>query len=620
MAASVIDALVVSLNLDSSKFTEGQQKARKELGDTKDAEKKRADAAVAASKEMERAANNVVQAYSKVRNEILGLFGLLLAGRGLKQFVSDIEHGDASVGYMAKSLNMATDELAAWQQVAERSGGTAAGITGSFQKLSETLYKAGTLGEYDSGFFQALSRLGVAPVDATTGKLKSMSEILKEIAGPLSKMSAPEANIWGGLLGIDNGTIATLRQNGGGRPALEAALAKAREHGVVSEKDAENAQKVLNAFKDIYQSVESIGRAILSNLSGPLIHMLTEFDAWLDKNKVGLGEGIGGFIGSLITKLTEFAEKIGPAQTAALAFLGLWETKNLVGALFGMGSLRLGILGIVGALVELGLQGRDLSTLKPDSPLWLGIPPEEQRKYKNSPLNSPDGPTYFEQFRKWWSGTGGGAVSGSVPPEGRALLNAIAGSESNGTYADQYSSTGARGRYQFLQSTWSEVSKQTGLSEWTPENQDQNAWFYAQQMFKAKGGPGGDLGAFLRSGGDPSPWLKGTWVSLPGGSEWNKQTDGFRSRLGAFMSRENNAIPNGANPAITGGIGPQSMRLPSVWDNQMAGAKTLANNNNFSFGPMTIQTAATDAKGIARDLQSQIQRKLFTSNFNSGLA
>jgi hypothetical protein len=136
-------------------------------------------------------------------------------------------------------------------------------------------------------------------------------------------------------------------------------------------------------------------------------------------------------------------------------------------------------------------------------------------------------------------------------------------------------------------------------------------------MFKRNGGPGGDLGAYLRSGGDPSAWLNGIWTSLPGGKEPNGATSGFATRLRQFNAREGDAIPS---PSV-GVPGAQSMRLPSVWDNQMAGggSKLAMAGPSFSFGPMTINTAATDAKGIARDLQAQIQRKLFTSNFNSGL-
>lgn len=157
------------------------------------------------------------------------------------------------------------------------------------------------------------------------------------------------------------------------------------------------------------------------------------------------------------------------------------------------------------------------------------------------------------------------ASAASVPPEGRALLDAIAGSESNYPGRDPYKviyggreakdfadhprqyvpivsgpnsglKTSAAGRYQYLARSWDEAKNALGLPDFSPENQDKAAWWDAQRAYKAN--TGRDLQAdIVAAGNDPqkltsigrgiSTW----WTSLPGGIEPNKATGSFGQRL-----------------------------------------------------------------------------------------
>jgi len=149
----------------------------------------------------------------------------------------------------------------------------------------------------------------------------------------------------------------------------------------------------------------------------------------------------------------------------------------------------------------------------------------------------------------------------SVPNVGRPLLDAIAGSESpdyntvygGGKFDDMSDhprravpiasgpnrgkTSSAAGRYQFLGSTWDEVKKEAGLSDFSPENQDLGAWHLANKTYKQK--TGRDLESDLTSAkGNPEAikgiggMLSGVWTSLPGGIEPNSMTSSFASRVG----------------------------------------------------------------------------------------
>lgn len=97
-------------------------------------------------------------------------------------------------------------------------------------------------------------------------------------------------------------------------------------------------------------------------------------------------------------------------------------------------------------------------------------------------------------------------AAGDIPPEGAALLNAIAGTESGGRYdiinggdrvtnfADhprrvgRGGSTTAAGRYQFVKRTWDRAAKALGLTDFSPASQDKAAWWLAQQDYKSNTG------------------------------------------------------------------------------------------------------------------------------------
>jgi muramidase (phage lysozyme) len=150
-------------------------------------------------------------------------------------------------------------------------------------------------------------------------------------------------------------------------------------------------------------------------------------------------------------------------------------------------------------------------------------------------------------------GAGGGMFTGKeadIQPEGKALLDAIAGSESGG-YNSRYPSktfdngwrdhpriserilsgpnkgltSDAAGRYQFLSTTWDQYKP---AKEFTPENQDIAAYRLAIAAYGY-----GESGLVTDLKKDPlkvANKLSKTWTSLPGGIEPNNATNGFLSR------------------------------------------------------------------------------------------
>lgn len=99
----------------------------------------------------------------------------------------------------------------------------------------------------------------------------------------------------------------------------------------------------------------------------------------------------------------------------------------------------------------------------------------------------------------------------------------------------------AAGRYQITKSTWDELVDRYGFKDFSPQNQDQAAWYLAQERYRQETGM--DLYDALRAGDKAqfksiSKGLSKTWTSLSGGAEAQA-----RGSAEATQSRYESALP-----------------------------------------------------------------------------
>lgn len=326
MAGTVIDALVVSLGLDSSLFTKGQKDAAASL-------KKTSDQADKTAKDMEANGKKAAEFFGQIKVQVLELFAVFTAGKGISSFVSDVVAGDAAVGRLATNVGMSTDSLSAWQGVAERAGGSAAGISGSIQNLSSQMQKMALTGQSDVIPFLAQAHINLQKFfDASA----PMSDKLLDLSDAFSKMSAPRAQAIGAGMGLDQGTINVLMQ---GRAAVEAMLAEQAKIGETNAADAKSAQQLQAAWNALGQSSTDLGRKILTSLS-PFIQQLSaallKLSEWAASHRpmveamfIGLAAAVTAFAAVLAAPLAGIAALstgIGVAVAAIAVLYDDWKT------------------------------------------------------------------------------------------------------------------------------------------------------------------------------------------------------------------------------------------------------------------------------------------------------
>ena len=328
--ATVIDELVVTLGLDPRNLSEGQRKAAQEWLKAK-------ENARAGAKDIEGSAAKVERAIDKVRDQTLALFAVFTAGRGLKEFVEDTVDAESAMGRLAITTDQSVSTLSSWANIGPMVGGTLAGMAKSMQGLVQNMQTFALTGQ--SSVIPYFRALNVNLSDASTGRMRSVSSILLDLADRFHGMDPARAAAFGNAIGLDEGMINLLIQ---GRSAVEGYLEEQKKLGVVSEKDAAAAMALKKAHAELDQAWETSSRRLLTQVTLALIglaNVLTRIAEWFSAHPTAFATAF--FV--LSTAATTLS--------AALTILAVKGTFDIIAAglvAIGLGAdVALGPLGLM---------------------------------------------------------------------------------------------------------------------------------------------------------------------------------------------------------------------------------------------------------------------------------
>lgn len=260
---TVIDEFVVSIGLDPSKFTKEQKALLESFKVTQ-------QAAVDRAKNIESSEQRAQNAISKTTMRLLGLFSLMVGGYGVKEFLVNQTRMNAETGRTAQMFETSTKALSAWRNLATLTGGTAAGITGAMGGLISQFQNFALTGE--SSVIPYFRALNVDIADAS-GRMRTMDDIMLDLADRFSKLDPAKARAFGQALGFDDATISLLIR---GRAAVTALLAEAKTLGTVTKEDAEAAAELQKSWNALESAATSLGRRIVTSLT-PAMKSVLDF-------------------------------------------------------------------------------------------------------------------------------------------------------------------------------------------------------------------------------------------------------------------------------------------------------------------------------------------------------
>ncbi|EPR8380614.1 lytic transglycosylase domain-containing protein [Klebsiella variicola] len=254
MAATVIDALLVTLGLDASQFRKGQQEVSDDL-------KKQREDAKNTAKEMAEQGKKAASFFSSIKTELLALTGVTVTAGGLMSFVKSTTSGLMDLSIQSKALGLSARELDGWSKSAEAAGSSAEKISASLQGFQGAIQGA-RVGDYSSSIFG-----GLAQLNALTGQNfdvwgQDASSLAKTSLDALRKISDPNLRRQVGLsLGFDD---ATLQRNQEGKflPDVD----RLTKSSGITDASTKGAKEFTAAWAELEQNLDTVKNQIYVGL------------------------------------------------------------------------------------------------------------------------------------------------------------------------------------------------------------------------------------------------------------------------------------------------------------------------------------------------------------------
>ncbi|HGP3873229.1 TPA: lytic transglycosylase domain-containing protein [Klebsiella pneumoniae] len=337
MAATVIDALLVTLGLDTSQFRKGQQEVSDDL-------KKQREDAKNTAKEMAEQGKKAASFFSSIKTELLALTGVTVTAGGLISFVKSTTSGLMDLSIQSKALGLSARELDGWSKSAEAAGSSAEKISASLQGFQGAIQGA-RVGDYSSSIFG-----GLAQLNALTGQNfdvwgQDASSLAKTSLDALRKISDPNLRRQIGLsLGFDD-AILQRNQEGQFLPDVD----RLTKSSGITDASTKGAKEFTAAWAELNQSLETTKNQFYTFLI-PYVRdfnvVLRDLSNWMKSHPEEMKQKVDAFFGAI-----ESGAKM--ADKAAQA-VGGWENaiKIIIGAsvggklLFFLTNLSKSLLGL----------------------------------------------------------------------------------------------------------------------------------------------------------------------------------------------------------------------------------------------------------------------------------
>lgn len=264
--ANVIEAFFITLGLDTKDY----DKKRKEVDQSL---KKFGDASDKQTKLIAEQGKKAAGAFSALKIEILGALAAFGMGAGFKAFIESSITGQATLGRLSTTLGLSTHQLQAWKLAAKEMGGAGNEATDSLQNMAKGLAEARTHGT--SALIQASRRFGFDVSNDPAQTLVNISRRMAQMHDPQQALQVAEA------AGISNFTMQQMLLEGPDK--LQARLAHTMAlTGAATKASTEQAARLQKQWADLQERFQQVGQNVFNKLEPVLARLGEELADWLD--------------------------------------------------------------------------------------------------------------------------------------------------------------------------------------------------------------------------------------------------------------------------------------------------------------------------------------------------
>jgi hypothetical protein len=282
-------------------------------------------------KQIAASGKDAAEFFGQMQRSAIKFFAVLTAGKGLINFTRDVVTTGANLSRLSKNLNISADTMHRWGKASELNGGSMEGFLGTLQNLGSQVTEIFMKG--DSAITPYLRQLGVGVTDAA-GKAKPLTDILADIADSTEKAFPDRNQRYSYLkqMGFDEGTINLIAKGG---KELRSTLAA--QQGF-SQKDADAAYKAEQTWIKAQQRLEKLTRELVIKVLPSLERLAESFVKMAEVIIPPLSQAV-----EIFAELDEKTEGWSTSLLLALATLRLLGGSAVIGGIASLSATMAGL-------------------------------------------------------------------------------------------------------------------------------------------------------------------------------------------------------------------------------------------------------------------------------------
>jgi hypothetical protein len=314
--------LTVVLGLDSTNFKKGET-------DTAASLKRMREGADTERKAWETNNKRVAESFRGVKNEVVGLAVAVLGTASIIDFSKNAMTTAANVGYLAKQLNLSTEQVSTFEAAVRQMGGTTANADGTITSLAMAMEQFKITGRSPLvGWFQ---KLGIT--DSSLLEPKNMQRLLDTLHERFKGMDPTEALFIGTQMGIDPNTMRLLMLSD---DAYKKQMETAQKSAAITAEQTAKMQELQQQLGPLVSAYQRLGLELLVDVEPALIAVANAFTGFAEQHPDEAMAALAGLT-ALLARNT---------LSAAAAFLGLGKAVLTADGALAAGPLTLAAIGV----------------------------------------------------------------------------------------------------------------------------------------------------------------------------------------------------------------------------------------------------------------------------------